>query len=68
MFFDDTQGQRRDLQQFDFLDMITIIGLIMSIDSKNDSDKARTTRKNMQTELGQVNQKLDYIIELLEGR
>nr|UVX44513.1 MAG: hypothetical protein [Bacteriophage sp.] len=61
-------NQRRDLQQFDFLDMITIIGLIMGIDSKNDSNQARTTRKNMQTELGQVNKKLDYIIDLLEDK
>lgn len=66
MFNDD--NQRRDLQQFDFLDMITIIGLIMGIDSKNDSNQARTTRKNMQTELGQVNKKLDYIIDLLEDK
>lgn len=61
-------NQRRGLQQFDFLDMITIIGLIMGIDSKNDSNQARTTRKNMQTELGQVNKKLDYIIDLLEDK
>lgn len=66
MFNDD--NQRRDLQQFDFLDMITIIGLIIGIDSKNDSNQARTTRKNMQTELGQVNKKLDYIIDLLEDK
>lgn len=47
-------SQRRDLQQFDFLDIITIIGLIMSIDSKNDSDQARSTRKSMQNEMGTI--------------
>lgn len=61
-------SQRRDLQQFDFLDIITIIGLIMSIDSKNDSDQARSTRKSMQNEMGTIDKKLDYIIELLEDR